>query len=37
LAWQPGPGFLGEYRFVFIGRRAAGPPVRKDVIVRLGR
>jgi hypothetical protein len=29
--WQPGPGFIGEYRFVFIGKAQDGEFKRKNI------
>jgi len=31
LAWQPGPGFLGEFKFIFVAHPSAGRAVRKAV------
>jgi hypothetical protein len=31
--WQPGPGFFGRYRFVFVEKRADGEPGKKFVHV----
>ncbi|MCP5104853.1 MAG: hypothetical protein GY950_15815 [bacterium] len=31
--WQPGPGFLGEYRFVFIEKRQNGEFRKKKIKV----
>ncbi len=33
--WQPGPGFAGEYRLVFIIRTPEGALERKDVAVKI--
>ena len=33
--WQPGPGFIGEYRFVFVGRDEAGNIANVCVIIRV--
>ncbi|NIM13202.1 MAG: hypothetical protein GTO45_13880 [Candidatus Aminicenantes bacterium] len=33
--WQPGPGFIGEYRFVFIEKRQNGQMQRKNIIVKI--
>jgi len=33
--WQPGPGFVGEYRLVFIGKEDQGQYTRKNVIVNI--
>jgi hypothetical protein len=31
--WQPGPGFIGRYRFVFIGKDDTGRLTRKNIII----
>jgi hypothetical protein len=31
--WQPGAGFLGRYRFVFVEKAADGRMTKKFVIV----
>jgi hypothetical protein len=33
--WQPGPGFIGEYRFVFIGKDDNGQYTKKNIIVQI--
>ena len=33
FAWQPGPGFLGEYTFVFVREKAGGH--REKTFVRV--
>jgi len=33
FCWQPGPGFIGEYRFVFIEKQADGELIKKMVQV----
>ena len=33
--WQPGPGFIGEYHFVFIEKNGFGQVVRKDIVVNI--
>jgi len=33
--WQPGPGFIGEYRFVFIEKRQDRDMSRKNIIVKI--
>ncbi len=33
--WQPGPGFVGVYRFVFVEKDEAGQVNRKDIIVNI--
>ncbi|MCP4151971.1 MAG: hypothetical protein GY757_29790, partial [bacterium] len=33
--WQPGPGFIGEYRFVFITAGCNGEPVRNVVSITI--
>lgn len=33
--WQPGPGFIGEYRFQFIGTNAQGIRITKNVEVKI--
>jgi hypothetical protein len=33
--WQPGPGFVGEYRFVFIGKDDQGQYTRKNMVVNI--
>ncbi|MDQ1353620.1 MAG: hypothetical protein QG657_3926, partial [Acidobacteriota bacterium] len=33
--WQPGPGFVGEYRFVFIMKSETGQMYRKEIIVSI--
>ncbi|MGD2085929.1 MAG: hypothetical protein PVH61_07080 [Candidatus Aminicenantes bacterium] len=33
--WQPGPGFLGEYRFVFIEKEQNKDISRKNIVVKI--
>jgi hypothetical protein len=33
--WQPGPGFIGEYRFVFIGKDDAEEFTSKNIVVSI--
>jgi hypothetical protein len=33
--WQPGPGFIGEYSFVFLRKDEAGRYMRRNVIIRI--
>jgi hypothetical protein len=33
--WQPGAGFIGEYRFVFIEKEQGMTKSRKDIIVKI--
>ncbi|MFC2141038.1 hypothetical protein ACFLQP_01940 [Acidobacteriota bacterium] len=33
--WQPGPGFIGEYRFVFIEKEQNTDISRKHIVVRI--
>ncbi|MGE5342575.1 MAG: BACON domain-containing protein [Candidatus Omnitrophota bacterium] len=33
--WQPGPGFVGRYRFVFIGTDDRGRWIRKNLILNI--
>jgi len=33
--WQPGPGFVGVYRFVFVEKDEAGQVNREDIIVNI--
>ena len=33
--WQPGPGFLGNYRMVFIGKDQQGKVTAKNVIIKI--
>jgi hypothetical protein len=33
--WQPGPGFVGEYRFVFIVKDANGQYTKKNIVVNI--
>jgi hypothetical protein len=33
--WQPGPGFIGEYRLVFIERGDKGEMYRKNIMVKI--
>ena len=33
--WQPGPGFVGEYHFVFIGINDQGQYTRKNIIINI--
>jgi hypothetical protein len=37
FAWHPGPGFFGEYEFVFVRRESGRLPVRTTVRIRVGR
>ena len=34
--WQPGPGFIGNYRFIFIEQAETGPINQKEVIINIG-
>jgi hypothetical protein len=34
--WQPGPGFVGEYRFMFFEKHQDGEMNRKDIKVTIG-
>jgi hypothetical protein len=34
--WSPGPGFIGEYRFVFVSGDRRGHKTRKDVRIMIG-
>jgi hypothetical protein len=34
--WQPGAGFLGRYRLVFVGKDRTGTIFRKDVVINIG-
>ena len=34
--WQPGPGFVGEYRLVFIETDSDGNRTGKNILVRIG-
>jgi hypothetical protein len=33
--WQPGPGFLGSYEFLFIEKTGTGERMKKHIIVRI--
>jgi hypothetical protein len=33
--WQPGPGFIGEYRFVFIEEEQGMTMSRRDIIIKI--
>ncbi|NIO83646.1 MAG: hypothetical protein GTN68_24130 [Candidatus Aminicenantes bacterium] len=33
--WQPGPGFIGVYRIVFIKKEKAGMISKKSIIVKI--
>ena len=33
--WQPGPGFVGEYHFVFIEKDNSGQFTRQDIVVNI--
>ena len=33
--WQPGPGFAGEYCFLFIGKTPEGEYTRKSIVVNI--
>jgi Leucine-rich repeat (LRR) protein len=33
--WQPGPGFLGRYRLVFVETAANGEMIKKNIIVEI--
>ncbi|NIM11410.1 MAG: hypothetical protein GTO45_05400, partial [Candidatus Aminicenantes bacterium] len=33
--WQPGPGFLGEYKFVFLTGTGNGRLARKHITVKI--
>ncbi len=35
FSWQPGPGFLGEYEFVFLGRDRLGKIVKRGVYITI--
>lgn len=34
--WWPGPGFIGEYRLVFVERTGDGWTQKKEVVIRIG-
>ncbi|MCP5103660.1 MAG: hypothetical protein GY950_09795, partial [bacterium] len=34
--WQPGPGFIGEYAFVFIETTASGWRSKKNILIKIG-
>ncbi|NIM10874.1 MAG: hypothetical protein GTO45_02700 [Candidatus Aminicenantes bacterium] len=36
FCWQPGPGFIGKYRFVFIGRQRGGESYLTYITVNIG-
>ncbi|MCP4218274.1 MAG: hypothetical protein GY765_26800, partial [bacterium] len=33
--WQPGPGFIGTYRFVFIGKDSNGEKSRRNITITI--
>ena len=33
--WQPGPGFKGDYNFIFIGENADGKPIKTSLTVTI--
>ncbi|MGE5341279.1 MAG: hypothetical protein ACM3SY_07330 [Candidatus Omnitrophota bacterium] len=33
--WQPGPGFIGNYRLLFIGKDCNGQYTTKNLIVHI--
>jgi len=33
--WQPGPGFLGSYEFLFIEKTSSGERMKKHIIIRI--
>jgi len=33
--WQPGPGFIGQYRLVFVNKAETGPVNREEVVVTI--
>ena len=33
--WQPGPGFLGEFPLVFIGKRESGEMTKKNIVIKI--
>jgi len=35
FSWQPGPGFLGSYEFLFIEKTGTGERMKKHIIVRI--
>jgi M6 family metalloprotease-like protein len=35
LSWQPGPGFVGEYNFVFMSKARSGIKNKKNIRVRI--
>lgn len=35
FSWQPGPGFIGEYEFVFFGRDRSGRIVKRNVQITI--
>jgi M6 family metalloprotease-like protein len=35
FCWLPGPGFVGEYRFIFIEKRKNAEMSRKNIIVKI--
>jgi Leucine-rich repeat (LRR) protein len=35
FSWQPGPGFIGEYRFVFVEKGPGGLLIRKNINVKI--
>ncbi|MCP4152459.1 MAG: hypothetical protein GY757_32270 [bacterium] len=34
--WQPGPGFVGDYEFIFIIGQPSGEPVKKIIAIKIG-
>jgi hypothetical protein len=36
FSWQPGPGFLGDYEFVFVTEREGSPISKTSLRVRIG-
>jgi hypothetical protein len=33
--WQPGPGFIGQYRLVFVNKAETGPVNREEVVITI--
>ncbi len=33
--WQPGPGFIGEYAFVFIETTGSGWRSKKNILIKI--
>jgi hypothetical protein len=33
--WQPGPGFIGEYRLVFTGKDKNGQDIKKNIVINI--